>query len=264
MRRSKMVPIVKATWVSFLTILRKEITRYMRIWVQTLFPPVITTTLYFLIFGNLIGNRIGEMDGHPYIQFIVPGLILMSVISNSYMNTSSSFYSAKFQGFIEEVLVSPTPNWVILTGWVLGGVSRGLLIGVIVSIVATFFTDLPVAHPFLAIVTAFLTAVLFSIAGFINGAFARSFDDVSIVPTFVLTPLTYLGGIFYSVSLLPEFWQKVSLFNPILYMINGFRYGILGTSDIPYGWCITVIIIMTGLLTLIALSILHKGLGVRT
>jgi ABC-2 type transport system permease protein len=219
-------------WVALTTILRKEITRFTRIWVQTLLPPAITMALYFVIFGTLIGSRIGQMDGFDYMSFVVPGLIMMSVINNSYSNVVSSFYSTKFQRSVEELLVSPTPNYVILMGYVLGGVARGLMVGFIVTLLSLFFTELKVHSLGVIIAIVFMTSVLFSLAGFINAVFANSFDDISIIPTFVLTPLTYLGGVFYSISLLPEFWQGVSQLNPILYMVNAFRYGFLGISDI--------------------------------
>jgi ABC-2 type transport system permease protein len=219
-------------WVALTTILRKEVSRFSRIWVQTLLPPAITMALYFVIFGTLIGSRIGQMDGFDYMSFVVPGLIMMSVITNSYSNVVSSFYSTKFQRSVEELLVSPTPNYIILIGYVLGGVSRGLAVGFIVTMLSLFFTELKIHSVTVTVAIVFMTSVLFSLAGFINAVYANSFDDISIVPTFVLTPLTYLGGVFYSISLLPEFWQGVSQLNPVLYMVNAFRYGFLGISDI--------------------------------
>ncbi|SMF35040.1 ABC-2 type transport system permease protein [Alteromonadaceae bacterium Bs31] len=218
--------------VAFSTLVKKEIRRFTRIWVQTLIPPVITMALYFVIFGALIGSRIGDMGGYDYMSFVVPGLIMMSVINNSYSNVVSSFYSAKFNKSIEELQVSPTPNYIILAGYVCGGALRGLLVGGIVTCVSLLFTDLKIHSPVITVSVIFLSAVLFSIAGMINAIFANSFDDISVVPTFVLTPLTYLGGVFYSIQLLPEFWQGVSHLNPILYMVNAFRYGILGVSDV--------------------------------
>ena len=219
-------------WVALTTIVNKEIVRFLRIWVQTLLPPVITMSLYFVIFGQLIGSRIGQMDGFSYMEFVVPGLIMMSIITNSYGNVVSAFFGAKFQKSIEELLVSPTPNYIILLGYVLGGVCRGLLVGIIVTIVSLFFTELKIHHLGVTITTVILTAVVFSLGGFFNAVFANTFDDISIIPTFILTPLTYLGGVFYSISLLPEFWQVASQLNPILYIVNAFRYGILGVSDI--------------------------------
>ncbi|MEM7193503.1 MAG: ABC transporter permease [Pseudomonadota bacterium] len=251
-------------WVAYYTILRKEVTRFMRIWQQTLIPPVVTTSLYFVIFGNLIGPRIGQMEGHRYMDFIVPGLILMSVITNSYANTSSSFFSAKFQKSIEELLVSPTPNWVILAGYVSGGVCRGILVGLIVTGVSLVFSKLTIHNMTVMMTVIVLTAVLFALAGFLNGMFARKFDDIAIVPTFILTPLTYLGGIFYSIKLLPDFWQLVSHFNPILYMINAFRYGFLGVSDIQLGWSYVIILAFTVALFRINLVLLYRGYGIRT
>lgn len=250
--------------IAFQTIVHKEITRFTRIWAQTLLPPAITMTLYFVIFGNLIGSRIGEMDGFSYMEFIVPGLIMMSVITNSYSNVVSSFYSARFQHSIEELLVSPTPNWVILSGYVLGGVARGLTVGVIVTALSLFFTDLNLHHFGITVLVVLMTSILFAIGGFINAMFARSFDDISIVPTFILTPLTYLGGVFYSISLLPDFWQGVSMLNPILYMVNTFRYGILGVSDIDVGYALTAVAVFIVLLFSLALSLLNRGKGIRS
>lgn len=219
-------------WVAFSTIVNREIKRFMRIWVQTLVPPAITITLYFVIFGNLIGARIGEMGGYSYMQFVVPGLIMMAIITNSYANVVSSFFGARFQSYIHELLVSPTPNWVILAGYVCGGIARGLSVGVIVTLFSLFFSEMQIHNLAATIGMVLMTSVLFSLLGFINAVYADSFDDISVIPTFVLTPLIYLGGVFYSVDLLPDFWQVVSKFNPILYMVNGFRYGILGVSDI--------------------------------
>ncbi|MDX1810423.1 MAG: ABC transporter permease [Gammaproteobacteria bacterium] len=251
-------------FIAFKTILIKEIYRFSRIWVQTILPPAITTTLYFVIFGNLIGSQIGDMDGFSYMEYIVPGLILMAIITNSYANVVSAFYSAKFQRNIEEMLISPTPNYIILFGYVAGGVARGIIVGSVVTIVSLFFTDLSIQNLFLTTIIVVLTATLFATAGFINAVYAKSFDDISIVPTFVLTPLTYLGGIFYTIKMLPEFWQSVSLVNPILYMVNAFRYGIIGVSDINI-WTALIIILgfITGLL-LWALRLLNKGVGIRT
>jgi len=251
-------------WVAFVTIVRKEIRRFLRIWTQTIVPPMVTMSLYFVIFGNLIGPRIGDMDGIPYIDYIAPGLIMMAVITNSYSNVVSSFYSARFQRYVEEMLVSPTPYWVILLGYVGGGVARGLCVGLAVTVVAMLFADLRVHHALVTLAVVLLTAILFSLMGFINALFARSFDDVSIVPTFVLTPLTYLGGVFYSISLLSDFWQRVSLFNPILYMVNAFRYGILGVSDIPLGVALTLIAVFTAGLYALCLWLLRRGVGIRS
>ncbi len=245
------------------TLVVKEYQRIVRIWIQTLVPPAITMSLYFVIFGNLIGSRIGQMDGFGYMQYIAPGLIMMSVITNSYGNVVSSFFGAKFARHIEEMLVSPMPDALILIGHVAGGVVRGLLVGLLVTLIALFFTDLSPVHPLVTVSVVFLTAIVFSLAGLINAIFARKFDDISIVPTFVLTPLTYLGGVFYSIRLLPEFWQQVSLANPILYMVNAFRYGILGVSDIPLGRAYLIIFaFIIGLYTL-ALTLLKRGVGIR-
>lgn len=246
-------------WVAFRTIVRKEITRFLRIWVQTLIPPVITMGLYFVIFGHLMGARIGQMGGFDYMTFVIPGLIMMSVINNSYSNVVSSFFSAKFHRNIEELLVSPTPAYVILFGYVFGGALRGLLIGLIVTGVSTFFAKLAVEHFWLSMLVIVLCSVLFAIAGLINAIFANSFDDISIVPTFVLTPLNYFGGVFYSIELLPEFWQSVSQFNPILYMVNAFRYGFLGVSDVAIEVALTGIGVCLVVLYLFAWWLLEKS-----
>jgi len=251
-------------WIAYLTIVRKEVTRFTRIWQQTLLPPVITTSLYFVIFGSLIGPRIGEMEGYRYMDFIVPGLILMSVITSSYANVSSSFFGNKFQRSIEELQISPTPNSVILLGYVTGGITRGLLVGLVVTLVALLFSRLSVHSIFVMLSISLLTALLFSMGGFLNGLFARKFDDVSIVPNFILTPLTYLGGVFYSIRLLPDFWQGVSHLNPILYMINGFRYGFLGISDIHLGLSYLIIIAFIVVLFIINLTLLNRGYGIRS
>jgi len=256
--------MIKTYWVAFRTLIIKEILRFSRIWVQTLLPPAITMALYFIIFGKLIGDQIGDMEGFRYIDFIVPGLILMSVISNSYANTVSSFYFSRWNKHIDELLIAPVPNWLILAGFVGGGVARGVSVGIIVTIVASFFSDLAI-HSYAVTMTVFvLTSILFSLAGFINGVFANSFDDISIIPTFVLTPLTYLGGVFYSISLLSDFWQMVSMANPVLYMVNAFRYGLLGVSDIslPLGLSIIVGFILT--LGIYAHSLMSRGVGVKS
>ena len=251
-------------WTAFRTLLVKEILRFARIWVQTILPPAITMALYFVIFGKLIGEQIGDMDGFRYIDFIVPGLILMSVISNSYANTVSSFYFSRWNKHIDELLIAPIPNWLILAGYVSGGVARGLTVGVVVTLVASFFSDLTIHSYWVTFSVFFLTSVLFSLAGFINGVFANSFDDISIIPTFVLTPLTYLGGVFYSIALLPEFWQTVSMANPVLYMVNLFRYGFLGVSDV--GLLAGELIIIGFIVALVTYSLwlLNKGKGIKS
>ncbi|MFG6667945.1 ABC transporter permease [Halomonas sp. HNIBRBA4712] len=252
------------TLIALWTLVIKEIKRFTRIWPQTLLPPSITMAMYFIIFGNLIGSRIGAMDGFSYMDFIVPGLIMMSVITNSYSNVASSFFSNKFQRSVEEMMVSPMPNWVILSGFILGGMARGLGVGLIVTVVSLFFTQLSVEHPFLTVLVVVLTSALFSIGGFINALLANKFDDISIVPTFVLTPLTYLGGVFYSISMLPNFWQGVSMLNPILYMVNVFRYGFLGVSDIPVGWALAAVFAFIVVLFAAALTMLERGHGIRS
>lgn len=251
-------------WVALKTIWRKEITRFMRIWIQTLIPPVITMSLYFIIFGNLIGNRIGEMGGVGYMQFIVPGLIMMSVITNSYANVSSSFFGAKFQKSIEELLVAPVPTHVIIAGFVGGGVARGVLVGILVTLVSLFFVPLQIHSWFMIIATLLMTSILFSLAGLLNALFAKSFDDISIIPTFVLTPLTYLGGVFYSLTLLPAFWQVVSKLNPIVYMISGFRYGFLGISDVSLTTTLGVLSLFIAVFYLLTWRLIEKGRGLRT
>jgi ABC-2 type transport system permease protein len=251
-------------WVGYKTIVRKEVTRILRIWAQTVVPPAITMTLYFIIFGNLIGSRIGNMGGFDYMEFIVPGLIMMSVITSSYGNMVSSFFGAKFGRHIEELLISPLPNWVILAGYVTGALARGIMVGTVVMAISLFFVRVEVQHPFVMVSVLLLTSVVFAMAGMVNAIFANKFDDIAIVPTFILTPLTYLGGVFYSISLLPPFWQKISAFNPILYMVNGFRYGILGVSDVGIGWTYTIIAVFVVLLSSLCLWLLHRGTGMRS
>ena len=251
-------------WIGYKTIVRKEITRILRIWGQTIVPPVITMSLYFIIFGELIGQRIGHIGSFTYMQFIVPGLVIMSVITNSYGNMVSSFFGAKYGKHIEELLISPLPNWVILTGYVTGALARGLMVGSVVLMVSLLFTHLQVKNLLVAMTVLLLTAIVFSLAGMVNAIFARKFDDIAIIPTFVLAPLTYLGGVFYSTALLPDFWQKVSVCNPILYMVNGFRYGILGVSDVSLAQTYGVIVIAGALLFSWCLWLLHRGTGLRT
>lgn len=254
---------IKLNLVALQTIVRKEVVRVLRIWVQTIVPPAITMTLYFIIFGSLIGRRIGTMDGFDYMQYIAPGLIMMSVITNSYGNVVSSFFGAKFGRHVEEMLVSPMSNATIVIGHVAGGVLRGMLVGALVTAIALFFTDLSVEHPLITLSIVLLSSIVFALAGFINAVFARKFDDISIIPTFVLTPLTYLGGVFYSIKMLPDFWQTVSLANPILYMVNAFRYGILGKSDIGIGAAYGILIIFSTLLFVTCLMLMRRGVGIR-
>ena len=251
-------------WVGYKTIVRKEITRILRIWGQTIVPPAITMTLYFIIFGELIGRRIGEMGGFTYMQYIVPGLVIMSVITNSYGNMVSSFFGAKFGKHIEELLISPLPNWIILAGYVTGALTRGLMVGVVVMLVSLLFTRIEVQHPLVMFTVLLLTAIVFALAGMVNAIFAQNFDDIAIIPTFILAPLTYLGGVFYSIALLPEFWQKVSVVNPILYMVNGFRYGMLGVSDVSLVMSYSVILIAGAILFSLCLFLLNRGTGLRT
>ncbi|MBA2655202.1 MAG: ABC transporter permease [Gammaproteobacteria bacterium] len=255
---------LKQNWVAFQTLITKEVTRFLRVWTQTILPSAITMALYFIIFGHLMGSRIGTLNGIPYIQYIAPGLIMMSVITNAYSNVTSSFFLAKFQRSIEELLVSPTPNYLILGGFVMGAVLRGLIVGIVVTLISALFTDLTVHHFLIMALVVFLAALLFSLAGFINGIFAKKFDDIAIIPTFILTPLTYLGGVFYSVSMLPPIWRTLSYFNPILYMVNAFRYGVLGVSDVNIGLALAIITGMIIVLLVLALYLLDKGVGIRT
>lgn len=249
--------------IAFETIIIKEIRRFTRIWLQTLVPPAITIGLYFVIFGNLVGRRIGEMGGFQYMEFIIPGLIMMAVIQNSYSNVVSSFFSQKFQRSVEELLVSPVPNYVILSGFIVGGMARGLSVGVIVTVMSLLFADLTIAHPFITVSVILLTSIVFSLAGFINAVFANSFDDISIIPTFVLTPLIYLGGVFYSVQLLPSLWQTVSALNPIFYMVNTFRYGFLGSSDVDVYWAFLILFVFIVVLYVGCIWLLRHGTGIR-
>ncbi|TAH43538.1 MAG: ABC transporter permease [Rhodocyclaceae bacterium] len=250
--------------VALATITRREVTRILRIWAQTLVPPAITMTLYFLIFGNLIGSRIGDMGGYTYMDFIVPGLVMMAVIQNSYGNISSSFFGAKFGRHIEEMLVSPMPNWVILGGYVAGAVLRGLLVGIIVLGIAMLFTRVRLPHPFITLATVLLGATIFSLAGFINAVFAKKFDDVAIVPTFILTPLTYLGGVFYSVDLLPQWASTMTHANPIFYMVNAFRYGLLNDSDVSMTLAFGLMLGFVVVFSAFGLWLLKRGVGLRS
>ena len=250
-------------WIAYYTMIRSEMVRIIRIWSQTLLPPVVTTTLYFIVFGAFIGSQIAPINGFSYMQFIVPGLIMMSVLTSAYMNTVSTFYFAKWTRTLEEILVSPTPGWVVITGFVSGGVLRGLIVGVLVAIVSLFFTHLTIFNLGVLVAALILTSVLFSLGGLINGVFAKGFDGISIVPTFVLTPLTYLGGVFYSVSMLPPFWQMVSHFNPILYMINAFRYGFLGTTDINLWMCFGVLVGFNLLFLGVVVFLFKEGFGLK-
>lgn len=254
-----------ANLVALYTITRREIMRVVRIWTQTLIPPVITMTLYFVIFGKLIGSRIGTIEGgFSYMQYIVPGLVMMSIINNSYSNISSSFFGAKFQRSVEEMLVAPMPNWVILLGYVIGSVARGLVVGALVLGIALFFTSLHLMHPLITLASVVLGATIFALAGFVNAIYAKKFDDIALVPTFVLTPLTYLGGVFYSIKMLGEPWQTISRANPILYMVNTFRYGVLGISDVGVGTAFVVMIGFVVGLSIIALQLLKRGVGLRS
>ena len=253
----------RAEWVGFSTIIIREFNRIVRIWGQTIVPPTVTATLYFVIFGSLIGRRVGQVGGYEYMQFIAPGLIMMTVITNSYANVVSSFFGAKFGKHLEELLVSPLPNWLILTGYVTGGMLRGLLVGSAVTVVALFFTRLAVAHVFAIVSAVLLTSMVFSLGGFINALFAKNFDQISWFPTFVLAPLTYLGGVFYSINMLPDWAQVAAHANPILYMVSAFRFGFLGTTDVDlrlaYGIMIGAVLVMFAT----AVTLLNRGTGIR-
>ena len=251
-------------WTAYYTMMRNEFVRIIRIWSQTLLPPVVTTSLYFVVFGKFIGAQLAPIHGFAYIQFIVPGLIMMSVITSSYMNTVSTFYFAKWTKTLDEISVSPMPGWAVILGFVSGGVLRGLLVGILVLIVSIFFTHLVIFNAFILIAAVILTSVVFALGGLINGVFAKGFDGISIVPTFVLTPLTYLGGIFYSINQFTPFWQKVSLFNPILYMVNAFRYGFLGISDISIVTCFAVLFVVMAVFIGILIWLFKSGIGVRS
>ncbi|HET7299469.1 MAG TPA: ABC transporter permease [Oleiagrimonas sp.] len=251
--------------VSLGTIVRREITRITRIWTQTLIPPAITMTLYFIIFGKVVGSRIGIVEGgFTYMQFIVPGLVLMSVIMNSYNNVTSSFFGAKFGRYVEEMLVSPMPNWVILSGYITGAMVRGLCVGVVVLMIALLFTHLNIAHPLVMLTTAMLTSIVFALAGFVNAVFAKKFDDIAIIPSFVLTPLTYLGGVFYSIKDIGQPWHALSMADPILYMVNAFRFGVLGISDINLGVAYGMMVFFVFLLGGFGLFLLKRGVGMRS
>ncbi len=250
--------------IAIKAILWKEVLRFSRLWVQTILPPMITTALYFVIFGRLIGSQISDVNGFHYMDYIVPGLILMAVITNSYGNVVASFYSAKFQRHIEEMLVSPLPNYLIMIGFVGGGLARGIAVGGAVTVVSLFFTTIPLHNLWIAISVLLLTSTLFSLGGLINAIYATSFDDITVIPTFVLTPLTYLGGVFYTVAMLPPFWQSISMLNPILYMVNAFRYGLLGVSDVNLGVAFMAIVSFNVVLFWYALNLLNRGYGVRT
>lgn len=246
------------------TIVRRECVRMIRIAGQVFLPPVITMTLYFIIFGKLIGERIGDIHHVPYGLYIAPGLIMMSVIMNAYSNVSSSFYSSRFQHNVEELLVSPTPNSFILLGYVMGGMIRAFVIAILVTLITLFFIPMEITHPYVTFLFILLSATLFGELGFLNAMFARSFEDIMIIPTFFLTPLTYLGGVFYSIDMLPAFWRLVSKINPILYIVNGFRYGLIGLSDVNVFKSMTFLLLMVFLITFLNLRLLHRGVGLKT
>jgi ABC-2 type transport system permease protein len=255
--------MARTEWIGFSTIIIREFNRIVRIWGQTIVPPTVTATLYFVIFGSLIGKRVGLVGGYDYMQFIAPGLIMMTVITNSFGNVVSSFFGAKFGKHLEELLVSPLPNWLILSGYVAGGVLRGVGVGAVVTLVSLFFTHLALQHVFAIISAVFLTSVVFSLGGFVNALFAKNFDHISWFPTFVLTPLTYLGGVFYSVTMLPDWARVVSHANPILYMVSAFRYGFLGQSDVDLRLAYGIMIASAVLMFALAVTLLNRGTGIR-
>lgn len=251
-------------WIAFYTIVRKDVVRILRIWAQTFLPSVVTSVLYFLIFGTFLGSRIGEVHGVPYIMFVVPGLVMLAVVTNSYMNSSFTMFMSKFFArTIDEILVSPTPPWIIVAGFVTGGVIRGVAVGTLVLLVALFFTKLAVYNLSIIILFLLLTSVVFAVAGLVNGVYAKSIDGINIVPTFVLTPLVYLGGVFYSAQSLPGFWGTLTAFDPIFYIINGFRYGFLGVSDVPIMYSVGLLVLFALVLIGFAIYLIRKGLGLR-
>jgi ABC-2 type transport system permease protein len=254
---------IAVDWIGFKTIIIREFGRIVRIWGQTIVPPAVTATLYFIIFGSLIGRRVGQVGGYDYMQFIAPGLIMMTVIQNSYGNVVSSFFGAKFGKHIEELLVSPLPNWLIVAGYVMGGVLRGVLVGSVVTVVSLFFTRLPLTHVFAIVSAVFLTSIVFALGGFINALFAKNFDQISWFPTFVLTPLTYLGGVFYSVTMLPNWAHVASHANPILYMVSAFRFGFLGTSDVDLRLAYAIMVFSAAAMFGLAVTLLNRGTGIR-
>ncbi|MEK7547157.1 MAG: ABC transporter permease [Patescibacteria group bacterium] len=254
----------KGLWTSFYTIVRKDVVRIFRIWAQTFLPSVVTSVLYFLIFGSFLGSRIGSINGFPYIAFVVPGLVMLAVVMNSYSNVSFTFFTSKFFArSIDEILVSPTPPWILIAGYVMGGIIRGFMVGLLVLLISLFFTHLTVVQPALVFLFFILTALIFSLAGLVNGIYAKSIDGINIIPTFVLTPLVYLGGVFYSVSALSGFWQTLTYANPIFYLVNGFRHGFLGFSDVPVFTSVLVLLAITAVLIIINWYLLKKGLGLK-
>ncbi|MDO8955194.1 MAG: ABC transporter permease [Gammaproteobacteria bacterium] len=254
----------KQQWIAFYGLLYKEVTRFMRIWPQALLPSAITMVLYFMIFGHVIGGRIGQMDNLPYSVFITPGLIMMAVITNSYSNVVSSFYGARFSRAIEELLVSPMPNWLIVLGYGSGGLARGIAVGLIVLVISIFFAGLHMVHPLLVLLSLILCSFLFSMAGFINAVFSRKFDDTAIVTTFVLTPLIYLGGVFYNIQSLPPVWQTVSLLNPLRYVIDLFRFAMLGSGGDGLALALSIVILFTLGLFIISVWLMNKGIGIKS
>ena len=253
-------------WISFYTMIRKDVVRMFRIWGQTFLPSIITSILYFLVFGTVLGSRIGEMQGFDYIVFVVPGLVMLAIVTNAYANTSFTFFQSKFFArSIDEILVSPTPPWVMIAGFIGGGVIRGIVVGASVLLISIFFTNLALTISSVAVILAFaiLTAFVFSLAGLVGGIYARTIDGINIVPTFVLTPLVYLGGIFYTVHALPAWWQAITYANPLFYLINGFRWGFLGIADISP--LISGAMLFAFIAVLVALNwyLIRKGLGLR-
>ncbi len=251
-------------WISYYTIVRKDTMRILRLWAQTFLPSGITSVLYFTVFGTILGSKIGEINGVDYIQFVVPGLVMLNVITNAYSNVATTFFTSKFFArSIDEILVSPTPPWVLIAGFVSGGVVRGFLVGILVLLVSLIFAIPSISHPLIVLLFLLLASLLFSLGGLINGIYAKSFDGISIVPTFVLTPLVYLGGVFYSTTALPGWAQTLSHFNPVFYIINGFRYGFLGFADVSIVTCVAVLSLLIAIFVGISYYFLRTGLGLR-
>jgi ABC-2 type transport system permease protein len=263
MLKPQELPMSTIRWIGFRTIVIREYNRIVRIWGQTLVPSAVTVTLYFVIFGAVFGKRIGQVGGFDYISYLAPGLIMQQVITNSYGNVVSSFFGAKFGKHVEELLVSPLPNWIIVAGYAAGGLLRGLMVGLVVTAVSLIFARLPVHHIGLSIAAVLLSSLVFSLGGFINAVFAKNFDQVNFVPAFILTPLTYFGGVFYSVAMLPNWAQMVSRGNPILYMLNAFRYGFLGISDVSVPIAFAIMIGLAAILFGTAMTLMYRGVGMR-
>lgn len=250
--------------ISFYTIVRKDVVRIFRIWPQTFLPSIITSVLYFLIFGTVLGNRIGSFGDVPFIDFVIPGLIMLAVVTNSFSNVATVVFSSRFFARnIDELLVSPTPPWVIVAGFVASGVVRGSIVGLLVFAVSIPFAGFHVENAFVVLFFLFLTSTALSLGGLLNGIHAKSIDGINIIPTFVLTPLIYLGGVFYSIEVLPAFWQPVSLANPLFYIVDGFRNGMLGIADTSLWVSSGVLLAVTAVLALFAWYEIRVGLHLK-